>query len=198
MTRLTCQYVADIWSRCSARLDELDRAKRIEGFVGKYAWGICGVFLVAIALGGFFNRAWVKSVRSEEVAGYVSSMSPVPVSNSRSQSDLDPAVRQVLGESFNSRPPEIRVTALGTQEIPGNRATVVVLDDGYGALAVFALHDVRQVSGLYDYEQDSDYKCGQINGSNALFWSRPDGVICMAVGTRSFGDIYRIVRSLGN
>jgi len=187
---------SELWTRCRMRLEELDKARRIESFVGKYAWGICGVFFVAIAMGGFFNRFLLKSVNSSQVAGYVATMSPIPVPQSRSQSEIDPFFRQVVGESMGSRPPELRITAFGENDVPGNRLSFVRLDDGFGPVAVVALHDVQHVSGLFEYEQDSQYKYGQIDGVNALFWNRADGVICVAVGNRAYSEIHQIVTAI--
>ncbi|MBI3721272.1 MAG: hypothetical protein HY248_01860, partial [Fimbriimonas ginsengisoli] len=53
-----CQPVAcdDTWCKCRKRLDEIDRAQRVEGFVGRYAWGLCGTFLLAIVVGGLATR----------------------------------------------------------------------------------------------------------------------------------------------
>lgn len=178
-----------LWKRCQTRLDEIDRTKRIEGFVGRYAWGICGVFFAAIAIGGFFNRSTERTVASHQVAGYLADVSPIPFPASRNQKDLDPFVRAVMGDAYHSRPAEVRITAAGRDDTPGNRVTFVRLEDGFGPIAVLALHDVRHVSGLYPFDQDSRYKYGRINGASALFWNRADGVICMAVGNRSYSEI---------
>jgi hypothetical protein len=194
----TIEDSPELWSRCQSRLDEIDKSRRIEGFVGRYAWGICGVFFIAIAMGGFFNRFLMKSVDTGQVAGYVAAMSPIPVSQSRNQGELDPVFKQILGESFNSRPPEIRVTAVGANNTPGNRLTFMQLDDGFGPVAVVALHDVQNVSGLYEYEQDSRFKYAQIDGVSALFWNRSDGVICVAFGNRDYSEIYRIVTTISD
>src|SRR5688572_10010513 len=46
----------ETWANCQRRLDELDKAHRIEGFVGRYAWGLCGLFLALIIGVGVLNR----------------------------------------------------------------------------------------------------------------------------------------------
>lgn len=188
----------ELWSRCQSRLDELDKARRIEGFVGKYAWGICGVFFVAIAMGGFFNRFQMKSVNSNQVAGYVATMSPIPVSESEKPSQFGEMFRRVLGGAPAERPARVVVTGIGGCDIPGKRSNYVRLDDGYGPVMVVALHDVQHVSGLYEFEQDARFKYGDIDGTSALFWNRPDGVICMAVGKRSYDEIHRIVTTVSD
>ena len=187
----------ELWKDCCERLDEMDRAKRIENFVGKYAWGICGVFFVAIAMGGFFNRFTSRTVDSKQVAGYVATMSPLPTSQPKTDNEFDRMFRQVLGESFNLSGGVTVVDSRESRE-PGNRIRLVKLDDGYGPVAVLALLDVQHVSGLYDYEQDPSYKYGQVGSANALFWNRSDGVICMALSNRAYSEIYEMLKTLSN
>jgi hypothetical protein len=184
-----------LWVECRDRLDEVDRTKRIESFVGRYAWGICGLFFVAIALGGFFNRSLPRSADSNQVAGYVANMAPISRPAFTDAGADDRMFRQVLGESFN-RPQQVRITDIGVSDEPGRRVSMFRCDDGYGPVVVLALHDIQQVTGLYEYEKDTRYKCGEVSGAPALFWNRADGVICVAFGNRAYGEIYRMLTLL--
>src|SRR5579862_8493519 len=51
----------EVWRVCVGRLKELDRSTQVQGYVGKYAWTLCGVLFLAI-LGG---RYAVKDVRGD-------------------------------------------------------------------------------------------------------------------------------------
>ena len=188
---------AELWKRCQDRLTEIDKTKRVEGFVGKYAWGICGLFFLAIAMAGFFNRASGRSVRPDEVAGYVAGMSPISVPRNADQTQLEPALKEVVGEAFRNRPAKWLVTAIGRNATPGHRCSYVQLTDEFGDVAVVAMHDVAQVDGLWQYEPDPEFGATKFDGVNALFWKRrEDGEICMVVGQRSYDELYSVVQSI--
>lgn len=44
------------WKACRARLDELDRAKKVNGFVGKYAWGLAASVGLVLVSAHITNR----------------------------------------------------------------------------------------------------------------------------------------------
>ncbi len=185
----------DLWKACRGRLDEIDKTKRVEAFVGKYAWGICGVFFVAIAFGGVFNRSANRAVPANDVAGYMAGLS---LSSPRTQSkaELAPALKQIVGEAFIDRPAEMMVTAIGSNPEQGKRTQFARLTDAFGSVSVIALLDVKEISGLWDYEPNTKYKCAKVNGANAMFWNREDGVICMVIGQRSYDELYGIVKAM--
>lgn len=185
----------ELWKSCRGRLDEIDKTKRVEGFVGKYAWGICGVFFLAIAFGGVLNRSMSRSVQPNDVAGYMAGLS-LSTPRSLNQAEVNPALKQIIGEAFKERPPELRVTAFGSNNEPGRRTEFVQLSDAFGSVAVVSFIDLQEVGGLEDYERDSAFKCAKIDGTNAMFWKRSDGVICMVIGTRSYDELHDVIQAL--
>lgn len=183
-----------LWKACQGRLDEIDKTKRVEAFVGRYSWSICGVFFLAIAVGGILNRSTIRPVQPNDVAAYVAGLSPMSVP--RNQAELNPALKQIMGETFANRPTTMTVTALGSNRQSGRRTEFVQLSDAFGSVAVVALLDVKEVGGLWDYEPDADFKCAKIDGANAMFWSRDDGVICMVIGQRSYSELHAIIQAM--
>ena len=183
-----------LWKACQGRLDEIDKTRRVEAFVGRYSWGICGVFFLAIAVGGILNRSMMRPVQPNEVAAYMAGLSPMSVP--RNQAELNPALKQIMGETFANRPATMTVTALGSNRQMGRRTEFVQLSDAFGSVAVVALLDVKEVGGLWDYEQDRNFKCARIDGANAMCWSRDDGVICMLIGQRSYSELHAIIQAM--
>ena len=198
-TLKSCAEMPDsgnLWKKCQSRLDELDKTKRVESFVGRYAWGICGIFFLMIVSGGILNRRASGIVPSNQVSSFVASMSPVSVPRSQNQTELEPKLRQVVGAAFTNRPARMAITAVGESGVPGQRTRYVQLSDEFGKVAVLALYDVREVTGIWEYEADKAFRCGKIDGINSLFWNRGDGVICMVVGQRSYSELYDIVQAM--
>jgi|GEM_PF-1451129 len=184
-----------LWSRCQDRLGEIEKTRRVESFVGRYAWGICGAFFLAIVVGGVFNRVGVKSVKANEVAGYVAGLTPIPVPPSQSDREIAPMLKQVIGEAFKSKPSKMQVVSVSRSTVPGQRIGCVQLSDAFGIVSVMALPDVQGVDGVWPYESDEDFRCGKVDGMNALFWNE-EGMICMVVGQRSYDELHSIVTSM--
>ena len=187
----TCE---ELWQRCRGRLDELDKSKRVESFVGKYAWGICGVFFLVIALGGVFNRSLAKSVRSADVAGYVTGWTPTRVPQNQNASTMEPFVQDVMGKASTGR--SMKLISYGENHTPGRRAKILQFADPFGSIAVVAFFDVQKIDGVWEYEPDPAFRYTKVEGVNALFWNREDGVICMIVGNRSYGELHDIVEQM--
>lgn len=186
----------ELWKACQGRLDELEKTKRVETFVGKYAWGICGVFFMAIAIGGVMNRSASRGVQPNDVAGYMAGISLSTPPKTQNQAELNPALKQIVGEAFTERPATMVVTAIGSNNEPGQRTEFARLSDAFGSVAVVALIDVKQVEGLWDYEENSNFKCAKIDGANAMFWTRNDGIICMVIGQRSYEELHEIIEAM--
>lgn len=184
-----------LWERCQSRLEEIDRSKRVESFIGRYAWGICGVFFLAIVVGGVMNRVSPKSVRANDVAGFVAGLTPIPVSPSQSQQDLEPMIKQAIGDAFKAKPARMHVVSISRNDIPGQRAGSVQLADDFGIVTIMAMPDVQKVEGVWEYEDDNRFRCSKVDGMNALFWNER-GIICMVVGQRSYDELHTIVTSM--
>lgn len=186
----------ELWSRCQGRLAEIEKTRRVEGFVSRYAWGLCGIFFLTIVVGGLMNRVGAKSVQANDVAGYVAGLTPVPISQSQNkQTELEPIVRQVIGEAFKAKPAQMRIVSIGRNDIPGQRVGCVQLGDAFGIVSVMAMPDVQHVDGVWSYEKDNRFFGGKVDGMNALFW-RENGMICMVVGQRSYDELHAIVTSM--
>lgn len=185
-----------LWKSCQERLDEVDKSKRVESFVGRYSWGICALFFMVIAVGGYFNRVNGKSVRPNEIAGYVAGVTAIPLSPTESQEKLDPRVKDAVGEALRSKPEQMRLLSVSRSDVPGHRVGYVQLGDSFGVVTVMVMPDVQRVEGGWQFEGDERFMCGKVDGMNALFWKDEKGVICLIMGQRSYGELRTMVESM--
>ena len=49
-------HCEDTWSACQGRLAEIEKADRVTGFVSKYAWQLCGSFVLLVLVAGMWTR----------------------------------------------------------------------------------------------------------------------------------------------
>jgi anti-sigma factor RsiW len=188
-----CRHVdaSEEWEAAKARLDEIDRVKRAERFVGKYSWALCGVFLVAIVSAAAFNRGVSRPLGSAHVAGLFSGLRVEPAA---SESQAMESVRRNLGEV--PRPVAKlpgRVTHVACGYIDGRRAVRLSLEDGLGRMTFFSLQSTTSIDVLQQAE--GDYKLGLLGGVPAVAWS-DNGYLLILAGDRGTEALIRAAESM--
>ncbi|MBI1757600.1 MAG: hypothetical protein HYR64_10905 [Fimbriimonas ginsengisoli] len=189
-----CQPVAcdDTWCKCRKRLDEIDRAQRVEGFVGRYAWGLCGTFLLAIVVGGLATRnGSAGMVRSGEVPRMVSGLAPLALIRPHTIDEARKFVAEKLGRSPVSLPDQrisILEGAYGSSD--GRRLVRLHLRDSGGDALLVVVPGAVGVEGTQPLGS-GEYCCGRINGTNCLVWNS-NGCMLMLLGDRSTEDLHTL------
>lgn len=74
VSKLETEDCSALWKKCSGRLDEIDRASRVQRFVSKNAWSLCAVFAIAIIGAGVMNRIKPTQVTASDAAYAASSI----------------------------------------------------------------------------------------------------------------------------
>ena len=92
VSSVTCD---ETWRTCVGRLNEIDRTRRVEGFVGRYAWALCGVFFLFIVYGGISNRGKVGTA-SMETADLAHMMTNFGASAPTERSQMDRSLDALL------------------------------------------------------------------------------------------------------
>lgn len=186
-----CGPVADdrAWDATLSRLDELDRVKRAENFVGRHAWGLCGAFLVLIVGAAVWNRqATPNTLYTADMARVSASMVPVSPPLAGARDAWGGWIRNHLGRApieFNARP--VRVLGAQKGEWDGRRAVRLDLEDGVGPMILFMVGGVQKVhSG--DGSTQGRYCLTQMQGVNAVSWVSGDYAFLLA-GNRGFNDL---------
>ena len=86
----------DAWRVSVARLTEIDRTRRVDSFVTRNAWGLCGVIFASLVVGGMLQRNSASNVSGNEVARMMSSFTP-----DRSSIAFTPDERKYVQGLFN-------------------------------------------------------------------------------------------------
>jgi hypothetical protein len=181
----------DSWKACLDRLDELDRVKKAETFVGKYAWALCALLFVVILGGGLLNRYRGGSVNMSTVASDLSGM--VPMSSIPQPDKLRSWIGSQIGQAppISSIPPHVVDVAYSDQ--PEGRIVRVRFQDAQGIVALLIIPNVGGVNGVQPI--GDGMFAGQVNGHNCVI--RPDsGCAVLVIGDRDLNQLQAFTQSL--
>lgn len=183
----------ECWRRSMDQVRAIERSRRTNQFVGRWAWAMClGVFLLIFGAAAF-NR--LNPSQSLERANLASLFGPLSRSASpETPSEADALVRSYLGAaplSVDSIRFTVGEVGLGTVE--GRRAARLRLADGSGPLILIVVQGVSGVEGLEG--NGSIYSAGTVNGVPLIAWAR-NGYGMILSGPRSQSQLESIAGSL--
>lgn len=170
-TKLSAPESETVWKACVGRLDEIDRTKRAESFVTRYAWALCGVFLLAILFGGLSSRMNGDRVQTGDVARYVSSLVPVPGVGAVRNDVAQDMLREAMGRTPETvRLQGIQVTGVAEATVEGRRVFSLRVQDAQGPMALVVIPGVSYVEGTEAVGTEGFFR-GQIDRMNCVAWS---------------------------
>lgn len=184
------------WSRCVARLDEIDKARRVEGFVGKYAWGLCVLFFCAILAGGALKRGVSSKVHSGEVAAAAAGIGSGswlrPPSKPDEKRDW---VNESLGAAtYAVQPDALQVLAVAKQWRDGHDLTFFRLADDRGELQLVVVSDAGDIDGFE--RMGSELEAGVINEMNCVSWAAGGYSMLLMAPGRSAAELAQIAATI--
>jgi anti-sigma factor RsiW len=184
------------WAGCVGRLNELDRARRAERFVGRYAWALCGVFLITILAGGLTSRNdGPESVSMSDISRIATTLAPSrtpPVQDEARERWLD----DLLGQARKSVDPNrVRILGYSGGQLDGRPVNVFSLQDGHGKFALLVLPGVYNLEGTQELPQDQAFKLGHLQGLNCVVWTDGRNTLSV-VGKRTHEDLIQVATGL--
>lgn len=183
----TCEPVecAELWKTCRGRLDELDRANRVQSFVTKNAWALCGVFAIAIVTAGTMNRiSRGNIVGSGDVAQALSGLSPFTGAQSNSN---DVLTRIARSGSLDVEQGTYRVTNSSEGVINGRMSLRLSLRDDAGNLELMVI----QGASVPNIDAHSGLAFSKVQSLNSVAWSHGNDAYFL-LGDRSDSELQQI------
>lgn len=183
---------AGAWNACRARLEAIDRTRSTERFVGRYAWGLCAIFLVAILSAAAVNRmSGTRTLPSSNVAGLFTGLQPM---GSQHPGQAAENVRRAVGLAPNRIAQlDASVVDLAVGKVGQRRAAKLTLADKRGQFVMFVVSGAAAVEGLA--KQVDGYRVGEINGKPAVSWV-DSGCLLIATGNRDLDGLIEIARTV--
>lgn len=194
-TKLEAPAGDEAWSQCVARLDAMDKTRRIESFVGRYAWGLSGLLLAALVGTAMLQRTFgAPDVRARDVAMLASGMFPSGESRLLDASRY----RQWFQDAFGAQPAESeawRVAGGVAMTFHGRRMARVNLTDGRGDVSLVMVEDPSASHRATPFS-DHVYFCAQtMREMNCVTWEE-NGFSLMVVGDRSSDELRAVAGEL--
>ncbi len=186
---------ASQWKACVGRLDELDKVKRTEHFVGKYAWALCGLFFMFILVGGVATRmSGSKGMGSSDLARAVASLGQPSSPSSQQPAEVRRWLDSLVGKASELISPEnVVVGPVATGEIDGYRVAQINMRDGKGNLALLLMHADLDISDMPSW--NGDMRAGTLQGLNCLAWHK-DGYTLVFAGDRPYDQLEERLRTI--
>lgn len=204
---IVCRHVArnkcgglqdeEAWQRTRTRLDELDRVSRTERFVGRYAWGICGVFLVALLMAGALNRtAGYNHVSNAHMASLMSGLTTISNTPTSDPDAANSVLRRAIGHApIQACPDEtMALTSVATGTIEGRRAARLTIEDERGPMTLFVVHGAGGFEGVKPPAQ-REFARGVIMGRPCVSWN-DSGFALLLTGERSQGELELVAKAI--
>lgn len=186
----------ECWRSCVKRLNEIDRTKKVETFVGRYSWAMCAV-VFALILGG---RFFVKDVRGDsarmaDLGRVFPSRGSIPSQAVSAQQQQYKSILDQVGRVLDSKTLQPVGRSIGTfQGIPSVRAD---FRDGEGLVTLFAIDGLVSFDdAVEDPTQPGTYTdlipiSGTPYSSNCVIWHRGETTFVLA-GDRAAQDLENI------
>ena len=188
----TCETT---WAKSVRRLDEIDKTKRIEGFVGRYAWGLVGSFALVIAIGGYWTRTHRTGVISSSDVTHVSA-DMIHIPGMRTMANVKQWLTQKFGFGDHSSFDDGKLVVTNAYEgsVNGFPAARLSLRDNEGPADLLIIRGAQAVDGVRPL-QDGEFSAGRVDGLNIVTWSR-DGNALLLVSPRSVDEMVQIASNL--
>ncbi|MFN8220107.1 MAG: hypothetical protein U0S12_15640 [Fimbriimonadales bacterium] len=176
---------AKLWKSCQARLDEVDRAKRVQNIVGRYAWALCSIFFVFIVGAAMLNRSKPSTVGANDLAYMASS---VPLASGQSGRYLE----KLGSDAPNVTPDRIDILGSGEGFVNGYHVVAYDLRDDQGRMKLM----MANVGEVTDCESTMGcYKMFRMGDANAVVWY-DNGWSVTLIGNRSREDLCKVAETI--
>jgi len=177
------------WKRCVSRLDELDKSRRIESFVGKYSWGLCGIIFASIMVGGVISRQG-GGVRTDDVARYASLLQPGGTQPKQDSSDLRRLRENLTGPTGTPDYSQLQIRGAVESWQSGQHVMALKLADGKGTMALMQVAGSRPGEGMAPIAGTKFY-AGMVGRQNSVAWEK-GGHLMVLIAPRPYDELVQI------
>lgn len=182
----------ELWKACRKRLDEIDKTRKVEGFVSRYAWGLCALLFVGIIGGGMlYRRNGQATLYTGDVPSLASALAPISLPQSQEPNEVRQYIREKTGGApieFSSGALQLISVMQGERE--GRKLSMFNFADREGTLSLLVVPGTVHVDGL-NLTEEGRYCHGVIGTMYCVSWV-DDGFALLLIGKRDTNALQRI------
>ena len=183
----------EAWKGCLRRLDAIDKTRRVEGFVGRYAWALCGVLFLFIVSGrSAMRNVQGDTARTADLARIIGSSQPTP----HWQQEQSRMYEDLLGQVGHNLDPTAIEAGIPTYGLVRDMAAVrVPLRDRRGDFAITRIAGTLNLQDTAPTTGNPEFSIGVANGENCLVW-HSHGYTYVLSGSRSLSALSEVAARL--
>jgi|GEM_PF-2062449 len=178
------------WQACVRRLDELDKARKVERIVSKYAPAFCSLFFVAIVTGGMISRNHGSTNTSGR--NLTAMLGRMRFDKSPVNEERQNWLKSLIETSKMSTPDRLQIRQADACEIDGMKVQRVVLRDDIGDVTLLLIPRLIEFEGFGSLASDPNLKFGRCWGRNCITRRQGDGTLVITAD-RSYEDLARLL-----
>ncbi len=184
------------WQAAVGRISELDKRKKAEGFVGKYAWGMCTIIFALILSTGLMRHFKGSPVGTGDIAQYAAALQPFSRDVKNTGQDMRSWIRDVSYGAPIQIDPGFMTVHRYAQRIEENRSTTFLLcSDSIGPMTLIVVKGANGISGAEQMAKQGNYLIGQIGNSNCICWS-DSGFVITLFGNRPYEALAKVAEGI--
>ncbi len=178
---ITCDAT---WAKCQRRLGEFDRRSTIERFVGRSAWGMCGIFFVAIFSAAMLNRSGTMNLKTSDVLG--ANLMPIATPQSQSSNENARWLRGLADRNVPLQTDVLRVLSAQRGNLNGHNVVRLDVADAKGNMILYIASDAAQFQDSGGH--GDGYGLIRVGEAMGLTWSK-SGMAFLLLGDRNDDEL---------
>ncbi len=188
-TRTTQPESAAEWNKCVSRLNEIDKTRKVERVVSKYAPAFCGALLgVILATGLLHKRSDPGHISSPDLAKMAGSLEPMRPPKKQLGFNEDRWLGGLINQSKLSTPDHLTVRGVSNGQIGGIPVRSFSARDEKGDVTILVVRQELDLEGMTPMTGHTNLLAGKLNGVNCVVQTGKDHTIFI-VAQRTFEDL---------
>jgi hypothetical protein len=188
------QYPEGAWKQCVRRLDDIDRTRRTEHFVSRYAWVMCGaIFLLILGAGGV-NRLRGQSFDSNEMSHIASSL--IPTSKATDTANVGKWLQDQVGATPVPHLEAVTIVRAEAGFVDDHQVARLILRDSKGLMTLYIVQGDEALDGL-ETLQNTNFHVVPFSNGSCLAWSAQGSTMSLS-GERDPESLAQVAGVIGN
>ncbi len=183
----------EAWKGCLKRLDAIDKSRRVEGFVGRYAWALCGIMFAFILSGRYAMRnVQGDTANTADITQLLrGSRAASPEEQARAR-EYEALLKGVAG-SLDREEVQIRDVLVG--KVHDTPAARFLMRDIEGDFVLTRIDDHLNLQDTVPVPSVPGMSAGVADGQNCLVWHTP-GHTWILCGSRALSQLGEVASKL--